>query len=71
MQSPLRHLVVGFMSVDKIIKQKAVEVRFSVLELSAWGFNPRRTPRLLFPCMSSLLLIGSLLYNTRALHQTD
>jgi hypothetical protein len=33
------------MKVNKIIREKAVEVRFSVLELSAWGFNPRRTPR--------------------------
>ncbi len=33
------------MSIDKISGQKAVEVRFSVLELSAWGFNPWRAPR--------------------------
>jgi hypothetical protein len=31
-------------SLDKIIGQKAVEVRFSVLELSAWGFNPWHAP---------------------------
>jgi hypothetical protein len=34
------------MSLDKTSGQKAVEVRFSVLELSAWGFNPRRAPHL-------------------------
>jgi hypothetical protein len=34
------------MSLDKISGKKAVEVRFSVLELSAWGFNPWRAPHL-------------------------
>jgi hypothetical protein len=29
------------MKVNKIIREKAVAVRFSVLELSAWGLNPR------------------------------
>jgi hypothetical protein len=33
------------MSLAKTSGQKAVEVRFSVLELSAWGFNPRRGVR--------------------------
>jgi hypothetical protein len=30
------------MSLDKISGQKAAKVRFSVLELSPWGFNPWR-----------------------------
>jgi hypothetical protein len=30
------------LALDTIIRQKAVEVRFSVLELSAWVFNPWR-----------------------------
>jgi hypothetical protein len=34
------------MNHDKIVGQKAIQVRFSVLELSAWGFNPRRALRL-------------------------
>jgi hypothetical protein len=34
------------MCLDEISGQKAIEVRFSVLELSASGFNPWRAPHL-------------------------